>query len=138
MRLVDERCPGDQGPIVCIDKTKKRHVRIGDGSANLHRRAPDKSVVLNYPFMSVPLVLNFLSFSVQEDTSLTIFGLFSYDYASDTFQATELSTMFAGGLVEAKRILSEKIQWSQSWKNTLLSVTLLCAGICLFTTFVGV
>ena len=112
MKLVDERSPGGRGPIVCIDKTKTRHVRIGDGSANLNRRAPDKNVVLMYPFMSVPLVLNFLSFSVQEDTSLTILGLFSYDCASDTFQATELSTMFAGGLVEAKRILSEKIQWS--------------------------
>ena len=137
MKLVDELGPGTSA--VHIDKTRKKiHVRIGDGSANLHRPKPDKNVVLKYPLMSLPLVLNFLSFSVQQDTSVTVLGLFNYDFTSDTFQATELSTMFAGGLVEAKRVLSQKIQWTQSLKNGLLSVTLLCVGICLFTTFVGV
>ena len=98
--------------MVRIDKQGKKHVRIIDGSSSLHRRGHDKNVVLMYPFFGMPLVLNFLNFTVQEGTSVTIAGMFSYDSTTDTFQATELSTLFAGGITEAKRFLSEKIQWS--------------------------
>ena len=85
MKLVDEQSPYENAPTVRIDRQRKKHVRIGDGSNSLNRRGHDKNLVLMYPFFGLPLVLNFLSFSVQEGTSVTILGMFSYDSASDTF-----------------------------------------------------
>ena len=93
-------------------------MRIFDSSSGLPRTKHDKSLILQLPLylgglFGAPLVLNFMSFRVQEDSSLTLFGMFDYDSKTDTFHATKLSSLFSGGVSELKRILNDKIDQSQ-------------------------
>ena len=82
--------------------------------------------VYTNPFQ--PLILTFLDFRIVEGTSLTLFGLFTYDSISDSFTATDLNTFFAGGIPEIKRILTEKVERCQDMNNFLNRLF----GVCLF------
>lgn len=60
------------------------------------------------------IVWNYMKIGVKSGTSVTLLGLLSYDYQADSFEMTELSTLFAGGVAEFKRALSERIAVSES------------------------
>lgn len=116
-------------------------MRILDSSSGLPRTKHDKSIILQLPFylgglLGAP-VLNFLSFRVQDNSSVTLFGMFDYDSKTDTFQATELSSLFAGGVSELRRFLTEKIDQSQQMHAKNLGLTLLFASVGLTLTFLG-
>ena len=88
--------------------------------------------------MGSPLLLTFLRFRIIEGSSVTLFGLFNYDSASDSFSVTDFgNTFFAGGVTEIKRILADKLSYSNDTRNFLLKLIAFCIVASSFAMYIG-
>ena len=67
-------------------------------------------VLYPVPILFLSMPLTFLNFEINEGSSITLFGLFSFDQTSGNFEAREVSTYFAGGTTEIKRILLDRLK----------------------------
>ena len=75
---------------------------------------------------------DFCKFVAFEGGSLTFLGLVKYDSASDNFQMTQLSTILAGGVTEAKRCIAERLVYLNEIKYAFLFTSIVCLGGCAF------
>ena len=115
--LFDEREPLSSRGKMAVLKVGKDGFKL-DESFNLrHKRSQE----------NIWIPIDQVKYVALEGSSLTLLGLIKYNAGSDQFNMTELSGILSGGIMEAKRALSEKLDMYQEQMNSciILGVSLL-------------
>ena len=76
------------------------------------------------------MFLPFIDFTVANDrSSMTFFGMFSYDSVSDSVKSSHIDMQIGGGLTELKRILKGRLTYFQDIEAVELGFLLVSLGL---------